>query len=81
MTVLVPFLPQNFLLCDFDSGICDLHGYLLKCGVEHRYTEIEIVPEVREMTLIEYPDIENLGSSWMINLLQHTMLSLQGVFN
>jgi hypothetical protein len=58
MASLLPLLPQNFSLCDFGSGTCDLHEYLLKRGIEHRYTGIEIVPEMREVSQKKYPEIE-----------------------
>jgi hypothetical protein len=57
---LLPFLPHNFTLCDLGSGTCDLHGYLLNNGIKHQYTGIEIVPEMRDVSIRKFPDIEIL---------------------
>lgn len=83
MTLLLPLLPLNFSLCDFGSGTCDLHGYLLKCGIKHRYTGIEIVPEMREISLKKYPDIEILGSNILDDQFTTTydVVVASGTFN
>ena len=57
---LLPFLPENFSLCDLGSGTCDLHGFLSKNGIKHQYTGIEIVPEMREVSMIKFPGIRAL---------------------
>ena len=58
-----PFLPANFTLCDLGSGTCDLHGYLLKNGIQHRYTGVEIVPEMRVVAARKYPGIRLRGDN------------------
>jgi hypothetical protein len=60
---LLPYLPKNFTLCDFGAGTCDLHGYLIKNGIDHQYTGIEIVPEMREAARIKYPGIRIVGDN------------------
>jgi hypothetical protein len=51
-----PFLPASFTLCDLGSGTCDLHGYLLKNGIQHRYIVFGIEPEMpRVASLIGNP--------------------------
>jgi hypothetical protein len=58
---LLPFLPENFTLCDLGSGTSDLHGYLLNNGIGHQYTGIEIVPEMIEASMSKYPGIRVLN--------------------
>ena len=83
MASLLPLLPQNFSLCDFGSGTCDLHEYLLKRGIEHRYTGIEIVPEMREVSQKKYPEIEILGSNILDDQFTATydVVVASGTFN
>jgi len=43
---------------DVGCGLADLHAYLKKRGVAHRYHGSEIVPEMVEACRLKYPDIE-----------------------
>lgn len=83
MVQALPFLPQNFTLCDFGSGTCDLYAYLSKMGIQHRYTGIEIVPEMREVASRKYPGIRLFGDDILDNSFSEKfdMIVASGTFN
>lgn len=80
---LLPYLPKNFTVCDFGAGTCDLHGYLIKNGIEHQYTGIEIVPEMRDAAMIKYPKIRVVGSNFLNEHFseQFDVILASGTFN
>lgn len=43
---------------DVGAGVCDLHKYLLANKIDHEYSGTEIVQEMIEYSLREYPDIK-----------------------
>ena len=43
---------------DVGAGVCDLHRYLLSNEIDHEYSGTEIVQEMIEYSLREYPDIK-----------------------
>jgi len=43
---------------DVGAGVCDLHKYLLANKIDHKYSGTEIVPEMIEDSLREYPEIK-----------------------
>ena len=51
-------LRSTFSIHDVGAGLCDLHGYLLKQGIEHRYSGTELVAEMVELAREKYPSIE-----------------------
>ena len=80
---LLPFLPLKFSLCDLGSGTCDLHAYLLKKGIQHNYTGLEIVPEMRKKAQKKFPYIRILGSNILSKSFveKFDVLVASGTFN
>lgn len=52
-----PFLPQS-TIHDVGSGLCDLHKYLNSLNIEHHYSGTEIVQEMNDYSLREFPGIK-----------------------
>ncbi|MBM4317603.1 MAG: class I SAM-dependent methyltransferase [Deltaproteobacteria bacterium] len=84
--VLEPLLkikPVDFTLCDIGSGLCDLHGLLNELKIPHRYTGVEIVPEMVEASKNRWPDAEIINVDLVNQTLPHTFdfVVLSGTFN
>lgn len=48
---------SEFSICDFGSGLCNLHEYLNENNIKHTFTGVEIVPEMNEYSKTKYKDI------------------------
>jgi len=83
MANLLPFLPSNFTLCDIGSGTCDLHGYLLMNKIQHEYTGVEIVPEMRQIAALKYPNIRVIGGNVLEDDIvgKYDVVVASGTFN
>jgi hypothetical protein len=54
---IMPFLNCNSIH-DVGSGICDLHKYLLLQNIQHEYSGTEIVQEMIDYSLSQFPEIK-----------------------
>jgi hypothetical protein len=48
----------NCRIHDIGSGTCDFHRFLLENNINHEYYGTEIVQEMIDFSLLEYPDIK-----------------------
>jgi hypothetical protein len=48
----------DYTLHDVDTGICDLHKYLMSTNISHKYSGTEIVQGMIDYSLNKYPNIK-----------------------
>lgn len=73
---------QDSSVHDIGSGICDLHDYLLKQNVSHRYSGTEIVQEMIDFSLLKYPDIKLYNRDFLqIENEKYDFVFLSGTLN
>ena len=83
MTRLLTAGRSRFSVLDVGAGLCDLHGFLDKRGVEHRYTGTEIVQEMVDLARRKYPgiDIRNCDILADDSMTPHDFVLCSGIFN
>ena len=54
---LAPFAAEAFSIHDVGAGSAELHNYLSRRGIAHRYSGTEIVPEMVAAARAKFPDI------------------------
>jgi len=79
----IGLLPTEFSICDIGSGLCDLHSYLNEKNLDHKYTGIEIVPEMIKKSEKIYKSVRILNIDYLNNSFKEKfdILTLSGTFN
>jgi len=79
----LPFTKSGLSVLDVGCGTGALHAYLRNAKIEHKYTGIEVVPEMVASAKLKFPDIEIAQShflEWDCSG-QFDICVLSGVFN
>lgn len=84
--VLKPLLEiksSGFTICDIGAGTCDMHRYMTGLGIDHKYTAVEIVPEMVEYSKGLYPEAEILQADFLSEQFtrKFDFVVLSGTFN